>query len=82
MPLVAYGALDIVKEEIERGRPWQSNIETHFNIQRRMADWHFARAQNWAELVPGHESWDNAYDHQSPLVVFSETGRVMFGETA
>jgi hypothetical protein len=41
-----YGALGIAKHEIERGRPWQSYIETAFNVQRRMADWHFARAEN------------------------------------
>jgi putative transposase len=38
-----YEALGIGKQEIERGRPWQSYVETTFNIQRRMADWHFAR---------------------------------------
>jgi hypothetical protein len=38
-----YRALGIEKEEIERGRPWQSFIETTFNIQRRMADFHFGR---------------------------------------
>lgn len=44
--LSIYEALDIAKEEIERGKPWQSYIETTFNIQHRMADWHyFARAQ-------------------------------------
>jgi putative transposase len=60
-----YEALGITKEEIERGRPWQSYIETTFNIQRRMADWHFARAQNWPELVTVHDSWVDAYNHQS-----------------
>ena len=39
-----YEALGIAKHEIERGRPWQSYTETAFNVQRRMADWHFARA--------------------------------------
>lgn len=38
-------------EQIERRQPWQSYIETAFNVQRRMADWHFARAESWAELV-------------------------------
>jgi putative transposase len=60
-----YGALGIAKEEIERGRPWQSYIETTFNIQRRMADFHFARAQNWSELVAAHERWVQDYNHQS-----------------
>src|SRR5205823_2152062 len=39
-----YRALKIRKEQIDRGQAWQSYIETTFNIQRRMADWHFARA--------------------------------------
>ena len=30
-----------------------------------MADFHFARAQNWAELVAVHDSWVDAYNHQS-----------------
>jgi transposase InsO family protein len=40
-----YEALGVTKQEIERGRPWQSYIETAFNVQRRMADWHFARRE-------------------------------------
>jgi putative transposase len=39
-----YARLGICKEEIERRQPWQSFIETTFNIQRRMADFHFGRA--------------------------------------
>jgi hypothetical protein len=46
-----YGALGKAKYEIDRGTPWQSYIETHFNIQRRMADWHFAKAEGWAGLA-------------------------------
>ena len=42
-----YRALGIEKVEIERGRPWQSFIETTFNIQRRMADFHFGRVTTW-----------------------------------
>lgn len=63
--LSIYEALGIAKEEIDRGQSWQSYIETTFNIQRRMADFHFARAQNWAELVAVHDSWVEAYNHQS-----------------
>jgi hypothetical protein len=33
-----YDALKIRKEEIERRRPWQSYLETAFNIQKRMAN--------------------------------------------
>jgi hypothetical protein len=42
-----YRALGIVKELVERGKPYQSYIETTFNIQRRMADHHFATAESW-----------------------------------
>lgn len=45
-----YGALGIYHQPIQRGKPWQNYIETHFNILRRMADYHFARAATWEEL--------------------------------
>ena len=41
-----YRALGVEKEQIDRGKPWQSYIETTFNIQRRMADFHFAGAES------------------------------------
>jgi putative transposase len=50
-----YRALRIKKHEIDRGQAWQSYIETTFNIQRRMADWHFAQATSWAELREAHD---------------------------
>ncbi len=59
-----YEALGIAKHEIERGRPWQSYIETAFNVQRRMADWHFARAETWPELARAHERFVEDYNHQ------------------
>jgi putative transposase len=49
-----YAALGIQKEQIELGQPWQSYMETTFNIQRRMADWNFAKAKIWAELQASH----------------------------
>ncbi len=60
-----YEALGIAKHEIERGRPWQSYVETTFNIQRRMADWHFARAESWPELVAAHDAWVEDYNAQA-----------------
>ena len=60
-----YEALGIAKHEIERGRPWQSYIETHFNIQRRMADWQFAKAQNWHELTEAHGRFVEDYNAQA-----------------
>jgi transposase/transposase-like protein len=60
-----YEALGIRKEQIERGKPWQSYVETMFNIQRRMADWYFWRARSWEELVAAHEQWLTNYNEQS-----------------
>ncbi|MHB8644196.1 MAG: helix-turn-helix domain-containing protein [Thermomicrobiales bacterium] len=52
-----YAALGIEKREIERGKPWQNYIESTFKIQRRMADWHFAKATTWAALLAVHDQW-------------------------
>jgi len=59
-----YRALKIRKEEIERRQPWQSFIETAFNVQRRMADWHFLKAGSWAELVAAHDRFVEDYNAQ------------------
>lgn len=58
----AYRSLGITKEEIERRQPWQSFIETTFNIQRRMADFHFEKAETWEELVAEHDRWLESYN--------------------
>jgi putative transposase len=55
----------VEKERIERGKPWQSYIETTFNIQRRMADFHFAGAESWIELVAAHDLFVEDYNAQS-----------------
>ena len=52
-----YAALGIEKLEIERGQAWQSLIETNFGLQRRLADWHFAKAETWEDLVAEHDLW-------------------------
>ena len=67
-----YEALGIAKHEIERGRPWQNYIETHFNVQRRMADWHFARAESWTGLAAAHERFVEDYNAQAH---FAHAGR-------
>jgi hypothetical protein len=59
-----YRALGIDKREIERRQPWQSYIETNFNVQRRMADWHFARAETWEELLRVHDRWVVDFNYQ------------------
>lgn len=60
-----YAALSIDKREIARGRPWQNYIETAFNVQRRMADWDFASATTWGELLAVHDEWVVNYNYQS-----------------
>ncbi len=67
-----YGALGVAKHEIERGRPWQNYVETTFNVQRRMADWHFAKAEGWAELAAAHERFVEDYNAQAH---FAHRGR-------
>src|SRR6266536_2283667 len=49
--LAIYVALGIEKEQIDRRQPWQSYIETNFNVQRRMADYYFERAKTSDELL-------------------------------
>ncbi len=67
-----YEALGTAKHEIERGRPWQNYIETHFNVQRRMADWHFAQAESWIELAGAHDRFVEDYNAQAH---FAHEGR-------
>jgi len=59
-----YAALGIEKREIERRQPWQNYIETTFNVQRRMADWDFARATTWTELLAVHDRWVVDFNYQ------------------
>jgi transposase InsO family protein len=59
-----YRALGIRKVEIEKGQPWQSYLETAWNVQRRMADHYFARAENWAGLLEEHDRWMHDYNVQ------------------
>jgi putative transposase len=61
---VVYAKLGVNKEEIEKGRPWQNFSETTFGIQKRMADWHFAKAESWAGLVYAHDRFVADYNAQ------------------
>jgi transposase len=61
-----YRRLGITKYEIEQGKPWQNYIETHWNVQRRMADYEFVKATTWDEVYWVHWQWVqdyNAEDH-------------------
>ncbi len=60
-----YRALGVQKVEIERRQPWQNYIEAHFNVMRRMADYHFARAATWAELRAIHARFFHDYNAQT-----------------
>ena len=60
-----YAALGIEKRQIDQGQAWQNSIETHFNVMRRMADYHYARATTWAELQAMHERFFHDYNAQS-----------------
>ena len=60
-----YRSLGITKEVIEKRKPWQNYVETTFGIQHRMADWHFSRAESWAELVEAHDQFVSDYNAQS-----------------
>lgn len=62
-----YAALGIEKREIDRGQPWQNYIETHFNVMRRMADYHYAGVTTWAELQAAHARFFHDYNHQPHL---------------
>ena len=64
-PQAIYRTLGITKREIARRQPWQSYIETMFNVQRRMADWDFARAATWAALADEHARWVGNYNQQN-----------------
>lgn len=57
-----YEDLGIHKEQIERRQPWQSYIETAFNVQRRMADYFFTRAESWEQLLEEHDLWLERYN--------------------
>ena len=59
-----YQALGIEKEQIERRKPYQSYIETTFGIQKRMADWHFAKAETFDDLARAHDTWREDYNAQ------------------
>jgi hypothetical protein len=59
-----YGNLGIRKERIDPGQAWQSYIETHFDVMRRMVDHHLARATSWDGLRKAHARFVHDYNHQ------------------
>ncbi len=63
--LKIYQQLGIERHRIDPGQPWQNDIETHFNIMRRMADYHYAQAETWSELRAAHDQFFADYNLQS-----------------
>jgi putative transposase len=59
-----YAALGIRKEEIARRQAWQNLLEANFGTQARMADYGFANAASWDELLRVHEQWIDDYNGQ------------------
>ena len=59
-----YAALGIEHKPIEHHQPWQSYIETHFGIQRRLSDYYFAKAETWVELQTVHDRFVYDYTEQ------------------
>jgi len=59
-----YQRLGIRKERIAKHQPWQSYIETQFNVQRRMADYHFAQAPTWEAIQAVHDKWVADFNYQ------------------
>jgi len=57
-----YDMLDIGKERIDPGEPWQNYAETLFSIQRRLADHAFSNARNWPEIQQAHLTWWKNYN--------------------
>jgi len=59
-----YEALDIRKERIDPGRPWQNYIEAHFGIMRRIGDYYLNRAISWDEIKQAHRKFVRDYNSQ------------------
>jgi hypothetical protein len=57
--------LGVRKEQIDQGQPWQNDIETHFNVMRRMADHDSAAATTWGELQAAHERFFVRDNHRA-----------------
>lgn len=59
-----YELLGIRKEFMKKRQPWMSYIETTFNIQRRMRDFHFKKAKTWEDMRMEHDRWVANYNYQ------------------
>src|SRR2546428_6079968 len=57
-----YEMLDIRKEKIDPGQPWENYAETLFSVQRRMADHSFSNPRTFPEIQKAHQTWWNNYN--------------------
>jgi transposase len=62
--LAIYEGLAISKERIERRRPWQNFVETHFAIMKRMADYSLEQAPTWEAFCAAHARFVADYNCQ------------------
>ncbi len=60
-----YAAVEIQKEQIQKKQAWENLIETQFNLQRRLADYHFAQVTSWAGAKIAHERWMTDHNYQA-----------------
>lgn len=62
---VIYDALEIRKEQIHKKQAWENLIETQFNLQRRLADYHFAEVTSWEGAKTVHARWMTDHNYQA-----------------
>lgn len=62
---VIYDALAIRKEQIHKQQAWENLIETQFNLQRRLADYHFTAVTSWEGAKRVHAQWMTDHNYQA-----------------
>jgi hypothetical protein len=62
--MAIYEQLGITKEQIERRKPWQDYVETHFAVMKRMEAYKLSQAASWDEFCAVHARFIADYNHQ------------------
>ena len=57
----------------------RGRFESNFNAQRRLADWHFERAQTWEDLLAAHEQREDGC--HSPAAVLGDAIGTVYPES-
>jgi Integrase core domain len=65
--LSIYAQLDITKEQIESGKPWQDFCESHFSVMKRMEAYKLEQATSWDEFCAIHARFTADYNFQMHL---------------